>query len=121
MTRRASLSVLAVIALLAWGGLLYYTHTVAPGSLTTLVVFFAILIVALTCTLTPVAYVIGTRLITAQHYRTTVKYAFRQALLLSLAIELNLVLRALHSWNIVVGIVLIVAAIVVEILLLARK
>lgn len=121
MTRRASLSTLGAIALLAWGGLLYYTHSVAPGSLSTLVVFFAILIVALTCTLTPVAYGIGSRLITAHHYRATVKYAFRQALLLSLAIELNLALRALHSWNIVVGIVLILAAVIVEILLLARK
>lgn len=121
MTHRVSLFTLVILALLAWGGLLLYTRFVAPDSFFAFAAFFALLIVALTCTLTPVTYAIGSRLINVYHYRATIKYALRQALLLSLAIELNLLLRALHSWNIIVGIVLFIAAIIVEILLLARK
>jgi hypothetical protein len=45
----------------------------------------------------------------------------RQGILLSLCIVLNLILRALHSWNIITAIIIFVAAIVVEIVSLARK
>jgi hypothetical protein len=121
MTRRSSLSLLGVTALLAWGGLVLYTHFIAPQSVFAFFIFFIILIIALTSTLTPIAYFIGARIVSSQRYRATVRYAFRQALLLSLAIELNLLLRSLHSWNIAVGIALLGAAVIVEILSLARK
>jgi len=76
---------------------------------------------ALTSTLTPIAYGIGLRFITSHLYRATVRHALRQSILLSLAIILNLILRALHSWNIFMGLIIFVAVIIVEVLFLARK
>jgi hypothetical protein len=119
--RRTSLVTLAVLGLCAWGGLLAFTRFIAPTTLPAFVAFFAILIVALTGTLTPVAYFVGSRLIPSSRYRSTVRYALRQGLLLSLAVVLNLILRALHSWNPLMGVSIFGAAIVVEIMALARK
>jgi hypothetical protein len=50
-----------------------------------------------------------------------VRQAIRESALLALVIILNLMLRALHSWNLAVAVVLLVAAIVVEVLALVRK
>lgn len=110
-----------IVAPIAWGGLLLFTHFVPPQTTMAFVVFFLLLSVAQTCTLTPIAYVIGTRLLASRRYHTTVRHALRQSALLSLVIVLNLILRALHSWNIFMAIVIFVAAVVVEVLSLARK
>lgn len=122
MTRHhTSLVTLGVVGLCAWGALLLFTRFIAPTTFLAFVAFFAILTVALTGTLTPVAYVVGSRLIPSSRYRTTVRYALRQGLLLALALVLNLVLRALHSWNPLMCVIILGAAVVVEILALARK
>ncbi len=121
MTGRAVLYSSLVIAPLAWIALVVFTKLVAPTNVTAFVLLFTILGIALTSTFTPIAYGIGLRFMTSHLYRSTVRHALRQAILLSLVIILNLMLRALHSWNLFTGLIILVAAIVVEVLFLARK
>lgn len=85
------------------------------------VALFVLLGVALTSTFSPLAYFVTLRFLSSRLYRATVRHALRQGALLSLCIVLNLVLRALHSWNIFTAVVIFVAAVVVEVLSLARK
>jgi len=110
-----------VIAPLAWVAVALFTRFVAPTGLGAFVILFSLLGVALTCTFTPVAYGIGLRLITSHLYRSTVRHALRQAFLLSLVIILNLILRYFHSWNIFMGLIILLAGVIVEVLFLARK
>ncbi len=121
MAGRAVLYSSVVIAPLAWIALVIFTKLVAPTSVTAFVLLFVLLGVALTSTFTPIAYGIGLRFITSHVYRSTVRHALRQAVLLSLAIILNLILLALHSWNIFTCLIIFAAAIIVEVLFLARK
>lgn len=121
MTRRASLYTLLLMALVAWGGLLLFTRFVPPQSLLAFCAFFLLLAIALTGTFSPLAYVMGLRVFSVRRYRTTLRHAIRQGILLSLVIVLNLILRALHSWSIFAAIVIVVAAVVLEVLSLARK
>lgn len=121
MTNRASLYTLLVVALLAWGGILLFTRYVPPSTIAAFLTFFLILLVALTSTLTPLVFMIDRRLLARQHYRVTVRQAIRESALLSLVVILNLILRALHSWNLATAIVILGAAVVVEVLALARK
>jgi hypothetical protein len=69
----------------------------------------------------PIAYFIGLRFLSSRLYRTTIRHALRQGGLLALCILLNLILLALHSWNIVTAIVIFIAAIIIEVVSLARK
>ena len=121
MTGRAVLYSSVAIALLAWVAVVLFTRFVAPTGFMAFTLLFVLLGVALTCTLTPITYGIGLRLITSHVYRATVSHAMRQALLLSLAVILNLLLLSLHSWNVFTGLIILTAAIVVEVLFLARK
>jgi len=121
MTNRSSLWILLLIALLTWSALLLFTRYVAPHAIAALIAFFLILGVALTSTFAPVAYFISHRLLPRRFYRTTVRQSIREGSLLALITILNLFLRALHSWNIFMAIVILVAAIVVEMLCLAKK
>ncbi len=123
MASRTSVSLYTtvIIAPFAWAGLLLFTRFIPPHSFSAFVLFFSILSVALICTLTPVAYAINERLLATRLYHATMRHALRQAILLSLAIVLNLILRALHSWNIFMAIVILGAAVIIEILSLARK
>ncbi len=121
MTNRSSLSLLGIIALLAWAGLLTFTGFVPPHTLLAFVAFFLILCVALIGTFTPITYGLGRLFLTRRSYLVTLRYAFRQAILLVFVILLNLILRALHSWNIFTLLVILAAAIIIEILALARK
>jgi len=121
MTERSSLLLSLVITLIAWGGLLLFTRFVAPSSLLAFVAFFVLLTIALSTTLTPIAYVLGRRLFAPRRYRMTPRHAIRLGALLTLVIILNLMLRALHSWNIFTCIVTLVTATVIEIVALARK
>ena len=121
MTGRAVLYSSVVVALLAWLAVALFTRFVAPTGIMAFTLLFVLLGVALTCTLTPITYGIGLRLITSRIYRATVSHAVRQALLLSLAVILNLLLLSLRSWNIFTGIIILAAAVVVEVLFLARK
>jgi|SRR5579875_1620567 hypothetical protein len=121
MTSRIALYTLLGIALLAWIGLLLFTHFVPPLTMPAFLTFFVILLVALTSTFTPLAYLVGYWVLAGRNYRVTVRQSIRESALLALVIILNLILRALHSWNPAMAIVLLVAAIVVEVLALVRK
>ncbi len=121
MTGRSVLYSSVVVALLAWSAVALFTRFVAPTGIMAFTLLFVLLGVALTGTLTPITYGIGLRLITSRIYRATISHAMRQALLLSLAVILNLLLLSLRSWNIFTGLIILAAAIVVEVLFLARK
>ena len=120
MSNRSSLYTLLLIAPLAWGGLLLFTRLVAPSTALAFFVFFLILGVALTSVFAPLAYFIGLSFFSAR-YHATIRHAIRQGALLTLVIILNLILRALHSWSIFMAVVTLVAAVIIEILSLARK
>lgn len=121
LTNRATTYLLLLLALVLWAGIVLFTRYVPPQGMMAFTVFFVLLAIALASTFAPVAYVIGLRFISSRLYRATMRHAVRQGMLLSLCIVLNLILRALHSWNIITAIIIFVAAIVVEIVSLARK
>jgi hypothetical protein len=121
LTNRATTSLLLVLALCMWAGIVIFTRYVPPQGMMAFTAFFVLLAVALASTFAPVAYVIGLRFISSRLYRATMGHAVRQGVLLSLCIVLNLMLRALHSWNIITAIIIFAVAIVVEIVSLARK
>lgn len=122
MTNHSSLYLLLGVAVFTWAGLLLFTHFIPPYTLLAFVTFFLILTLALICTFAPCSYALGQRLFASRRrHRITLRYALRQGGLLSLAIVLNLILRALHSWNVIMAIVIVAAAVIVEVLFLARK
>jgi len=125
MTSRASFYTLIAIAPLSWGGLLLFTYYVPPPASTAsslpFVVLFLITMVALTSTFAPLAYLAGTRLLSARYYHATMRAAIRQGSLIALAIMLNIIFYILNSWSIFMAIVILAAAAVVEMLFLAPK
>jgi hypothetical protein len=121
MTRRGALYVMALMALLAWGALLAFTHFEPPGGVANFVVVFILLFVALACTFSPLAYLISLRFISSRLYRATLRHSLRQGMLLALWIVFNLILRALHSWSLFTTIVSLGIVAVIEVLSLARK
>lgn len=121
LTGRTALYTLMALAPLAWAGLLLFINFVPPRGILAFAIFFILLDVALTCTFSPIAYFISLRFVSSRLYRTTVRHAFHQGALLALCIVLNLILRALHSWSIFTAIVIFAAAIIIEVVLLARK
>lgn len=121
MNKRASLYRLLPIALLAWGGLLLFTRFVPPSTPMAFIAFFIILSVALTSTFALLIYAISSRLFASGHYYPTVHHAMRQGALLSAVIVLNLIMRALHSWNLFMALIILGAAVIVEVLSLAKK
>lgn len=123
ITTRATLALYSsiVIALIAWAVLLLFTRFVPPNSFLNYAIFFVVLGISLTSTLMPFTYLISLRVFAKRLYTVNIRHALRQSTLLSLAIVLNLILRALHSWNIFMAIVLLGVAVIVEILALARK
>lgn len=121
ITNRSAIYILVLLALLAWCALLLFTRFVSPTSIAAYVTFFVLLAVALTSTLSPLAYMIGLRFISSRLYRATMRHSLRQGALLSLWIVFNLLLRALHSWSIFTAIVSLGIVMVIEVLALARK
>lgn len=121
MPNRISLYTLLVIAIIAWIVLALFTRFMPPSTIVALLVFFLILLVALISSFTPFTYMLSRRLFEGRHYRMTIRQAIRQSSLLALVVILNLVLRALHSWNLAMAIVILGAALIIEILFLARK
>ena len=121
MSNRSALFILSGIALVTWGGLRLFVRFIPPHSFLAFAVFYLILGLACTSTFAIVAYIIGARLLALRLYRVALRHAIRQGALFSLVLIFNLILLALHSWNIFTAIVLLVAAAVVEILSLARK
>ena len=121
VTRRGALYSMVLLALLAWGALLAFTHFEPPNSIVNFVVVFILLFVALAGTLSPLAYVISLRFISSRLYRATLRHSLRQGMLVALWIVFNLILRALHSWSIFTAIVSLGIIAVIELLSLARK
>ena len=121
LTNRTALYILILLAPFIWGGFVLFTRFVPPHTILAFITFFTLLGVALTSTFSPLAYFISLRFLSSRLYRTTVRHAIRQGTLLSLCIILNLILLSLHSWNIFATIVIFVAAIVIEVVSLARK
>jgi hypothetical protein len=121
MTNRTALNMLMVLAPLAWAALFVFTHFVPPQAVLAYGTFFVLLSVALTSTLSPLAYFISLRFISSRLHRATLRHALRQGALLSLWIIFNLLLRALHSWNLFIAIVSLGIIIVIEVLSLGRK
>jgi hypothetical protein len=121
MTNRIALYTLMLLAPIVWAGLLVFTRFVPPQSVPAFVAFFVLLSVALTSTLSPLAYFISLRFLSSRLYQATIRHALRQGTLLSLCIVCNLILRAFHSWNVFMAIVIFGAAAVIEVLSLARK
>jgi len=112
---------MVLLALLAWGALLAFTHFEPPNSIVNFVVVFILLFVALASTLSPLAYVISLRFISSRLYRATLRHSLRQGMLVALWIVFNLILRALHSWSLFTAIVSLGIIAVIELLSLARK
>ncbi len=121
MSTRSAIHRLLLITLVAWSGVLLFTYFVKPQSPLALVIFFLIVSVALTSTFSIIAYGIGRYLLSSRVYHATIRRAIRQGALLSLAIVLNLILRALHSGSLFTGIMIVGATIVVEVLILAKQ
>ena len=121
MTNRTSLNLLMLLAPLAWAALLLFTHFVPPQAVPAYIVFFALLGIALTSTLSPLAYFISLRFVSSRLHRVTVRHALREGALVSLWVVFNLLLRALHSWSLFVAIVSLGIIIVIEVLSLGRK
>lgn len=121
ITNRTTLYLLLLLAILVWAGLLAFTHFVAPNGVPAYTIFFVLLAVALSCTFIPIAYFINLRFLSSRLYRATMRHSLRQSVLLSLCIVLNLLLRSLHSWNIITALIIFIAAIVIEVVSLARK
>ena len=121
VTNRTALNMLMVFAPLVWVALLVFTHFVPPQAVQAYVTFFLLLSVALTSTLSPLAYFISLRFISSRLHRATMRHALRQGALLSLWIVFNLLLRALHSWNLFIAIVSLGIIIVIEVLSLGSK
>ncbi len=121
VTRRGALYSMVLLALLAWGALLAFTHFEPPNSIVNFVVVFILLFVALASTLSPLAYVISLRFISSRLYRATLRHSLRQGMLVALWIVFNLILRALHSWSLFTAIVSLGIIAVIELLSLARK
>ena len=115
MTHRTVLFLLLIIALGSWAGLLFFTHAIAPTTPIAFVIFFTILLVALTSTIALLAYGIGTLMLasglfTRKRRHATLQGALRQG-----------VLRALNSWSVLTAIVILLIAIIIEIAIETRS
>ena len=121
MTSRKALYTLMILAPIGWGALLLFTRFVPPRMPLAFAAFFVLLGVALTSTFSPVLYFISLRFLSSLRYRASVRHSIRQGALLALCIIFNLILLALHSWNVFTAILILGIAIVVEVLSLGRK
>ncbi len=121
MKQREVLIGIFLIALFIWGGLFLFTYQIRPATQLVLVTFLFLLTAALISTFAPLAYMLGQRFLITRRNHSIVGQSLRQSLLLTFVIIANLILRLLHSWNLLTAIVILAAAIVIEILALARK
>jgi hypothetical protein len=121
MSNRSLLSLMLLVAPFAWGGLLLFTYFVPAGSFLASIAVLLMLTVALVSTLSPLAYLIGSRALSLRVYHATMRHAIRQGVLLSLVIVLNAILHALQSWSALTAVLILGAAVILEVLSLARK
>src|SRR6184192_2429019 len=121
LTNRTALYMLILLAPFVWGGLLLFTRFIPPHNTLAFIAFFILLGAALTSVFSPLAYFIGLRFLSSRLYRATVRHAIRQGALLALCVIFNLILLALHSWNVFTALLIVGIAIVIEVLSLGRK
>jgi hypothetical protein len=121
MSNRSALYTLVLVALASWGGLLLFTRLVPPPAFLAFVAFFLILAIALTSTVAPFAYAVSRLFFSPRTQQTTIRSAIRRGALVALIVVLNLILRALSSWNVFTAILIAIAVIVIEVMALSRR
>ncbi|HEY7127729.1 MAG TPA: hypothetical protein VH540_27620 [Ktedonobacterales bacterium] len=122
MVIRHPLWVFLTVATLAWVSLGIVGKLVQPQGILAPTIFLLILFFALTTSLTPLAQVIGARLVRSKWYQQqSLRHALRQGTLLATAIIVNLVLLLLHAWFWADVVLLVLAIILIELIALARK
>jgi hypothetical protein len=114
MSNRSAFLILLSIALVAWGGLLTFTHFIPPRTFLAFSTFFLILAVAITSTIAPFAYLIAGLLFRRCKYKPSMRSAIRRGLLCSVIVVLNLLLRVLNSWNLLTAILIVLAIFIIE-------
>jgi hypothetical protein len=122
MAIRHPVLVLLTLAALAWVGLALFGKLVPPQGVLAPTIFLLILFLALTTSLTLLIQVIGVHLIRSTWYQQhSLRHALRQGTLLAAASSVNLVLLLLHAWFWADVVLLLLAAVLVELIALARK
>ncbi len=122
MAIRHPVVTMAVVALFAWLGLGLFGKLVAPEGAFPRILFLLLLLIALTATFTPIAQLVGSRLVRSKWYALhAFRHALRQGLLIALAIVANLTLKALDAWFWADVLLIALAAVLVEIIAIARK
>ncbi len=122
MARRHPILTMTVVALVAWLCLGLFGKFVAPSGTAVRLLFLLLLLMALTASFTPVAQLVGNRLVRSKWYRLhSLRHALRQGALVALAIVANLALKVLDAWFWADVILIALAVVLVEIIALARK
>ena len=122
MAIRHPVLVLLTVATLAWASLGIFGKLVQPQGVLAPTIFLLILFLALSASLTPLAQVIGARLVRSKAYQQqSLRHALRQGTLLAAAIIVNLLLLLLHAWFWADVVLLLLAIILIELIALARK
>ena len=113
---------MTVVALIAWIGLVLFGKLVAPEGALARLLFLFLLLIALTTTFTPIAQLVGSQFIRSKWYAQHAwRHALRQGALLALVIVANLTLKALDAWFWADILLIALAAVLVELIALARK
>lgn len=122
MATRHPIVALTLLALAAWIGLLLFGRFVRPAGLLAPALFLLLLFIALAASFTPIAQLVGTRLVRSKwYYQHRWRHALRQGTLITLAIITNLALLALGAWFWADVLLIVIAAVLVELIALARK
>ena len=122
MRIRHPMLALALGALGAWVILGLFGKFVSPDHTFTIVVFLLVLFVALAATLTPLARLVSIKWIRSKWYHQHgLQHALRQGTLGALALVANLTLIALGAWFWADILLIGLAAVLVEMIALARK
>jgi hypothetical protein len=114
MSNRSAFLTLLLIALVAWIGLLIFTCFIPPDAFLAFSAFFLILAVAITSTIAPFAYLIAGLLFRRRRHKPSMRSAIRRGLFCSVIVVLNLMLRALNSWNLLTALLIILALLIIE-------
>jgi hypothetical protein len=106
-----------IVALLALAGLLLFTRFVPPTSVQSLVFVLLLLILTLLGLLAPLLYGIRKLLPLTRQDTFNANHSLREALILSIYIVFNALLRVLHSWSLFSALISTAIVVVLEILL----
>src|ERR1051326_257243 len=122
MAARHPIRTMVVVALIAWVILVLYGKLVSPEGAVARIMFLVLLLVALTATFTPVAQFVGSQFVRSKWYAQHAwRHALRQGALVAITIVANLALKALDAWFWADILLIALAAVLVELIALARK